>query len=329
MKLYIIGNGFDRHHNMPTSYYDYKLFLNNYHPEAIKEFESFEYIKGYDNDDIYWTDLEESLSLDADSLLNDFVNEYYPDVTSDTDYTWDEMRVELETITRFIYNFTGVYFITWIQSIDPTKYIVDKNLDLDSNGLFITFNYTSTLESLYQIPSENILHIHGKSNDDLASKIIASNSYHPAKTLEEAEIIDPIPIPPINNHSVHSVIQFGSTQNDPAIIGETLQNKYTNDDFHGASISQGVNEIIKYCYASYKNLDANYSLLKDFISNNPISEIIILGHSFDGIDEPYYSDVIIPALKDKKWVFYIHDNNENYLSFVKKYNIKNHTCITW
>lgn len=329
MKLYIIGNGFDRHHNMPTGYNDYYKFLNNSYPSSIKEFESFKYIKGYDCEDIRWTDLEKALTLDAENLITDFINDYYPDPSSDSDYTYDEMRVEIENITQFIYNFTGLYFLEWIKSIIPSEYNVDYHLNLDSASLFITFNYTDTLESLYQIPSENILHIHGKNSDELSSKIIGGNSYHPAKTIEEAELFDPIPIPPINNHSVHSEIQFGSTQNDPKIIKKNLERKYLDDDFYGASISQGVNEIEKYCNASYKDLKANYPVLKEFITNKSITEVVIMGHSFDGIDEPYYSDILVPAFQDIKWTFYIHSDNEEYLSFVKKYDIINHSYVSW
>lgn len=329
MKLYIIGNGFDLHHNMPTGYNDYKKFLNDLHPDTIKSFESFGYIKGYSKEDILWTNLENALTLDSEYLISDFINDYYPDPSSDSDYTFDEMRVELENETQFIYNFTGLYFFEWIESINSSGYNVDKNLHFDSNDLFITFNYTDTLESLYQIPSENILHIHGKINDELSSKILGGNSYHPAKTIEEAEIFDSIPIPPINNHSVHSEIQFGSTLNDPKVIEEKLQNKYSDDDFYGASIRQGVNEIVKYCNASYKDLTANYPILKGFIADKPIAEVIIMGHSFDGIDEPYYSDILVPIFKDIKWTFYIHGNTNKYLCFVDKYGITNHSFVSW
>lgn len=329
MKLFIIGNGFDLHHNMPTGYNDYKKFLNNSHPDAIKSFESFGYIAGYGSKDNLWSDLEKALTLDAEYLIDDFVNNYHPDLSSDSDYTFDEMRVELENATQFIYNFTGLYFLEWIKSVNPFEYYVDKNLHFDPDDLFITFNYTATLESLYQIPSENILHIHGKISDELSFKIIGGTSYHPAKTIEEAEIFDPILISPINNHSVHHEIQFGSTLNDPRAIEKRLQSKYSNDDYYGASISQGIGEIVKYCSASYKDLNANYPILKEFISNNPITEVVIMGHSFDEIDEPYYSEVLIPKFKDIKWTFYIYGELDNYLSFVNKHGIINHSYVSW
>ena len=327
MKLIIIGNGFDLHHQMPTGYGNYKDFLSIHHQDAIKDFESFGYlIKESDSD--LWSDIESNLTIDADSLISDFIENYYPDLSSDSDYTFDEMREELKSITQFIYDFTGAYFLEWISGINPNDYIGYKDLTLDDDNLYITFNYTNTLETLYNIPSDRILHIHGRINDELISNMLGGGSYHPAKTMEEAEIMDPIPFSPINNYTVHSEIQFGSVHNNPSLIENELFNKYSNDDCYGASISQAVGEITNYCNASYKDLKANYPKLEDFLNNKPITEIIIMGHTFDGIDEPYYADVLVPVFKDIKWVFYIY-NSENYNSFVEKYGICDYKTILW
>jgi hypothetical protein len=45
--------------------------------------------------------------------------------------------------------------------------------DFDRCAKFITFNYTDTLEHLYSIPADRILHIHGKAYSD--SKIIVGH----------------------------------------------------------------------------------------------------------------------------------------------------------
>ena len=45
--------------------------------------------------------------------------------------------------------------------------------DFDRCAKFITFNYTETLERLYSIPADRILHIHGKAHSD--SKIIVGH----------------------------------------------------------------------------------------------------------------------------------------------------------
>ena len=47
-------------------------------------------------------------------------------------------------------------------------------LNLDKEAYSITFNYTETLEVLYKIPQESILHVHGRanSNEEIFSDII-------------------------------------------------------------------------------------------------------------------------------------------------------------
>ncbi|MEZ5451194.1 MAG: AbiH family protein, partial [Thiothrix sp.] len=39
MDLYIIGNGFDIAHNLPTKYWDFRNFLDQVYPEFLNQFE--------------------------------------------------------------------------------------------------------------------------------------------------------------------------------------------------------------------------------------------------------------------------------------------------
>ena len=39
MKLFIIGNGFDIGHGLPTGYWDFRTFLDLVHTEFLKSFE--------------------------------------------------------------------------------------------------------------------------------------------------------------------------------------------------------------------------------------------------------------------------------------------------
>lgn len=38
MKLFIIGNGFDLHHSLPTRYTDFMRFMKERHPYAAEQF---------------------------------------------------------------------------------------------------------------------------------------------------------------------------------------------------------------------------------------------------------------------------------------------------
>ena len=49
MKLFIIGNGFDLAHGLKTSFYDFRSFLLNAHPDFLSQFED-NYYYPYDED---------------------------------------------------------------------------------------------------------------------------------------------------------------------------------------------------------------------------------------------------------------------------------------
>ena len=60
-----------------------------------------------------------------------------------------------------------------------------------------------------------------------------------------------------------------------------------------------------------------------------VEEVVVIGHSFMGVDEPYYRDVLVPMLKDGKWTFFCHGSRETAHAFVDKYNISEYEMIDW
>ena len=58
MKLFIIGNGFDKGHGLNTSYWDFRTYLKNMYPEFLYAFETMIIISDYsvsynEEDDIF------------------------------------------------------------------------------------------------------------------------------------------------------------------------------------------------------------------------------------------------------------------------------------
>ena len=105
--------------------------------------------------------------------------------------------------------------------------------------------------------------------------------------------------------------QFGSTQNNQESISkyiDSLQITPNNDLF---DIQKMKRDLMFFCRQSGKNLNDNYAKLKQFITNTDIDKVIILGHSFAGIDQPYYSHIIIPLLVKSKWTFYCYKDNDD------------------
>lgn len=180
-------------------------------------------------------------------------------------------------LTKFIHNFTGRYFYEWLSSITP---LVTRKFNLNKNDLFLTFNYTSTLEDIYDIPGNQIYHIHGFIKN----------------------IIDRYEV---DNFTIRSEIQFGTLNNNAQEVEDVLSKSYENDEFYNVSIKPGISQIIGFCKASTKDIKKNYSNLESFI-NKEIDEVIVMGHSLMGIDFDYYKDTILPKLLDVKWTFYYH-----------------------
>ena len=187
MRLFIIGNGFDLAHKMNTSYNDFSKFLKkNY---DIKEEITVPYSlvqidhNGEHIVNIYktakylyalinrtnggdWSNFEENLgSLDFEEDFS-FLSHVY-DKNGDINLFHEsanneDLANDLYVIVPTIKDF----FREWITLVNDkvTKYkplnsfieLLDSN---DGEDIFLTFNYTNTLEKLYNV--NNICHIHG------------------------------------------------------------------------------------------------------------------------------------------------------------------------
>ena len=155
--LYIIGNGFDLHHGLDTSYKNFrdnvvlktpnlrKLLLDLY-GDAI-------------NEDMWWSDFEAKLSdIDYNHLLN-----------SDYGVAMGGMKVQ-----NFLTGQLPPLFGKWIKSI-KLKIAPEKKLDIDKDALFFTFNYSLVLEKIYKVNKDNIWHIHN-SIEEVDSIIVGHDS---------------------------------------------------------------------------------------------------------------------------------------------------------
>ena len=78
-------------------------------------------------------------------------------------------------------------FDEWVESIKISG--AKRILDLSPNCRYLTFNYTDTLETIYGIPQQNIVHIHGSrlKHDEY---IIGHNHYRdPIDAWDEESLI--------------------------------------------------------------------------------------------------------------------------------------------
>lgn len=149
--LIIIGNEFDLHHGLATSYSDYRDWLIVHDERVVADFESFDYAtecllhesslccksSSMEEGDRRWSSLEESLGIEWDDLCYETLEHAYPNLTDDNP-GWDDFWIELHMRLEYLKKLTRDYFREWVESIDVSK--AKPVLDLPDTASFITFN---------------------------------------------------------------------------------------------------------------------------------------------------------------------------------------------
>lgn len=278
--LLIVGNGFDRHHGLPTAYSDYEAWLQANYPCLHDEFQGFEYLL-HRGDAELWSELEDSLGIDWDGLCDDVLSTTYPNL-ADENPGWDDFWVELKLRLEFLRMFTRERFREWVDGIDVS--CAEPHLRLPDDAVFITFNYTPTLERVYGVGDDRILHIHGSILDG------------------------------------GSTLQFGSPDNRPEDLVAALEREYGMDDLYGATIAQGVSVAAESSADTWKNVSGNYGALERFLGRfGGLETVIVMGNRYDSVDEPYYRDVLAPLLRDAEWVFCEHGPSDGKLAGIEHF----------
>ncbi|MDK1895491.1 bacteriophage abortive infection AbiH family protein [Klebsiella sp. K4-172] len=159
MRLYIIGNGFDIRHGLPTGYKHFKSYVKERDKELYEAIEEF--LPAGDE----WNDLEKALGeIDYDNILDKcevFLVPYSAEDWSDAFH--HDYQYEVDKITHLLSERLKEHFTNWVKGIDitiahtPNQYIPPIPME----SIYFSFNYTNTLQQVYSIPESNIIHIHG------------------------------------------------------------------------------------------------------------------------------------------------------------------------
>ena len=132
-KLYIIGNGFDIAHNLPTKYIHFKDYLKSHN---MKLFSILNANEIYEEDEL-WTDFESALGHPSIAFVNKINNLF------GFDNLIDKIKEELGK---------------WICSIAYDD--VKPKYKFNDTDRFFSFNYTDTLGFVYGISFDKIKYIH-------------------------------------------------------------------------------------------------------------------------------------------------------------------------
>ena len=266
MKLYIIGNGFDIAHDIKCKYSDFRDFLGDNYSNY---YESISH--GYCNSNYLWKDFENELPSCA-THIEEWGLEMGNSMLEEIDYDpMDDMGIGLWLDSQYKFlNELPKYLRLWVQSIDINK---KPKFRIEKNSLFLTFNYTATLEKIYSIDCDNIKHIHG----------FVENK--------------------------NELLIIGHCNKDT--ISDAIRKKHDAEErFEDCAVST-FDRVAKYCETTLKRTD--YIIKENSCFFNHLSEVdgvVIIGHSLNEVDMPYFKKVLQSVSPNALWTAYYHEDKD-------------------
>lgn len=172
-KLFIIGNGFDLHHQIESRYSDFADYLARVDPNTFRIAEDYVV-----PDRDLWSVLEERLAeVDVDQIeeyAENFLASYGADDWSDSGH--HDYEYEIEQICDAISRELRKHFADWVRQLEIPTHAVMPVRCIDRTAAFLNFNYTPTLERVYGIPHNRIFHVHGSASDP-TSEIVLGHAW--------------------------------------------------------------------------------------------------------------------------------------------------------
>ena len=275
MKLFLIGNGFDRAHGLPTDYWDFRSFLSKVYPDFLMGFEEhYQLYLGTPDEEkknILWNRFETNLAnIDEDIIIENGVS-IDLDLESGDVGIEDTMYMCLSEEYRYI-KYLSKYIKEWVRTISIKDCLPrTSKISRCNEDYYITFNYTATLENVYKIPSSNVLHIHGSLRSYTKDPVIGHGNF---KRLEE-----------INSKISEAEKLF---------------------DEKWSSVCKVVRDYYKTTFKDVNKYIPSLSIISDM----KFDEIIVLGLSLEGVDLPYFKCIDMLTGKKLEWKIYCYHEDE-------------------
>ena len=262
MKLFIIGNGFDRRHKCETGYDSFKKYLQS-HSYMIGDFELSHYFNGLDKK--LWNDFENELeNIDFEEQMDYFIADTNPDlpdnelahnVTLNSGFQ-ESFEEALDNFYPALCEAMSTFVIEATNGkIDAKSYF--SNI-IKPEDVFITFNYTKLLEKVYKVDEKNIKHIHGIAYPSFQHKDDDLNSYgEPTIIFGHANLN--------NNPRIHRNYEYNPSK--PQKCLEALNQELKKD--------YQIDELVRFV-TKYKD---------------DIDTVEIIGHNLGEVDEQYFEEL--------------------------------------
>lgn len=296
--LYVIGNGFDLHHGVKSSYHCYMEWLKENHKDDYQKIIDFYGNKAKEYE--WWNEFETNLGyFDIREKVENWAFLNQPNDKQLEDMKIDVMRGAWDAQAEIggIMSILKDSFHEWIDSLKPAlsanKIVIDSQ-----NAYFINFNYSLTLENVYNVPSAQILHIHGCLNDD---EYIIGHGRTYEEVKEDAEPY----IPP-----------FDSNKDAPSEYGLDA----IDDEITEHTKTEAVNKTMEAAKQIDKIIEKNRSI---FDQLSEVNKVCIYGLSFSSVDEPYLNHIISSVAPKAEFEasYYSLSDKESIEKFAKKHNL--------
>ena len=253
--LYIIGNGFDLHHGIRSSYKAFGEYLKGHDRNTYDVVERF-----FDVDAHFWGQFEERLAaLDIDSLIDyatAFLVSYGAEDWSDAYH--HDYQYEINQVVKAISETLRLRFGEWIRQLcipEPSE-IATIRLPVNPSASFLNFNYTPSLQRLYGVPDAHILHIHGAAVEYSDAGVVLGHGWEPEE-----------------NPDPYRFERAPEDADMRVVEGQRSIDLYFRETFKPTA------KIIRDNAAFFGNL-------------SQVERIFVMGHSVSGIDRPYFREVI-------------------------------------
>ena len=183
---------------------------------------------------------------------------------------------EIQTVFDTLYDDINSYFHEWVNQIEYQMATTDR-LTLDTNAAFLNFNYTNTLERLYEVSPQNICYIHGDTGNNALYRPVIGHGDSSVERINQSK-----------KNEIHKIVcDYGEHPN------------WTTDleDFFGVIVM----EIEKFITGLKKNTKYYISENQGWFNRlDSLKDIYIMGHSLSTIDAPYFTEIRSMA-PDAKW----------------------------
>lgn len=333
MNLFVIGNGFDRFHELPTDYWhDYRPILESADAGLVRILDQF----FFGGEESLWSDFETSLSrllpeglepvqVDVQSKIDDFQSSH-----ADLHY-WDggverdggmaeavdeELAVAVggfpstedvkssfpdpDLIRKFLNEGMGELVDTANRHVNGT---VKAGTIGDEGDLFVNFNYTRTLEVLYGVDEDRVLHIHGVAGCEVFGGM--GRAYDETAISSDFHFADG----PFETWMFYEFDEVtGSGGLIPSNI-EELNQVIAGDDSQRQVVREAYGDSCRSLLSTVRKVPI-VPLLREFVMEMDVERVVVLGHSLGEVDRSYF-EYLVDRYKNVRWqVSYFPESDE-------------------